>query len=78
MKASKISLVPLRLANLCLDCEMITPAQSQCMACGSTALMNLARTLSQSEVKHDPRNNAAVLTHVAARRVRFGDFLHST
>jgi len=78
MKALKISLVPLRLASLCLDCDMITPAQRRCMACGSAALMNLARTLSQPEIKQDPRRNAPVLTHVAARRVGYGDFLHST
>jgi hypothetical protein len=45
MNTSELSLVPLQLANLCLDCEMITAGQTHCSACGSVALMNLARTL---------------------------------
>jgi hypothetical protein len=78
MTTSKVSLVPLRLASLCLDCDMITPAQRRCMACGSAALMNLARTLSQTQIKPESRRDAPVLTHVATRRVGYGDFLHST
>jgi hypothetical protein len=42
---SEMSLVPLQQAALCLDCEMITSAQTHCFACGSVALMSLARTL---------------------------------
>jgi hypothetical protein len=45
MNTSELALVPLQQASLCLDCDMITAAQTHCFACGSVALMNLARTL---------------------------------
>lgn len=45
MNASRPSLVPLQHASLCMDCEMITAAHTHCSACGSAALLNLARTL---------------------------------
>jgi len=44
---TNVSLVPLQHASLCLDCETITTAHTNCMACGSRALLNLARILSQ-------------------------------
>lgn len=46
MNASTLSLVPLQQASLCLDCDMITTGHTYCSACGSTGLLNLARTLS--------------------------------
>jgi hypothetical protein len=49
MNTSEFSLVPLQKASLCLDCEMITAAQTKCLACGSVALMYLARTLNGAE-----------------------------
>ena len=39
MKNSKQSLIPLQRASLYLDCEIITPAQKSCLACGSAALI---------------------------------------
>jgi hypothetical protein len=45
MNTSELSLVPLQQATLCLDCEMITAAHTRCFACGSVALMSLARAL---------------------------------
>jgi hypothetical protein len=45
MDTSNLSLVPLRQANLCLDCETITTASTNCQACGSQALLNVARAL---------------------------------
>jgi len=42
-----LSLVPLRQASLCLDCETITTAHTNCHACGSRALLNVARALDQ-------------------------------
>jgi hypothetical protein len=42
---SNISLVPLQQANLCLDCEAITAAHTNCLCCGSQALLNIARIL---------------------------------
>jgi hypothetical protein len=45
MNTSEFSLVPLQKASLCLDCDMITATHTHCLACGSAALMYLARTL---------------------------------
>ena len=49
MNVTKLSLVPLQHASLCMDCEMITVAHTHCSACGSAALLNLARTLNGGE-----------------------------
>lgn len=48
MKASNLGLIPLKKASLCLDCEMITEAQTDCLACGSAALLNVSRALNRS------------------------------
>lgn len=40
-----LSLVPLRQASLCLDCETITTADTNCHACGSRALLNVSQVL---------------------------------
>ncbi len=42
---SNLSLVPLRQASLCLDCETITTSSTNCQACGSQALLSVARAL---------------------------------
>jgi hypothetical protein len=44
---SNISLVPLQQANLCLDCEAITTGHTNCLCCGSQALLNIARILNE-------------------------------
>jgi hypothetical protein len=49
MNLTKLSLIPLQQASLCLDCETITAAHTHCFACGSAALLNLARTLNGGE-----------------------------
>jgi hypothetical protein len=49
MNLSKLDLVPLQQASLCLDCDMITASYSRCFACGSTALMSLAKILNDKE-----------------------------
>jgi hypothetical protein len=45
MTASRYDLVPLSQASLCLDCETITAANTNCLGCGSRALLNIARVL---------------------------------
>jgi hypothetical protein len=47
MNASNLSFIPLRQASLCLDCEVITLGHTRCMACGSSALLNVDRALSR-------------------------------
>jgi hypothetical protein len=49
MNVSELNLVPLQHASLCMDCEMITAAHTHCCACGSAALLNLAKTLNGAE-----------------------------
>lgn len=79
MNSSKLSLVPLQLASLCLDCEMITPAHGRCIACGSAALLNVARTLSRSSTIHVHGSVTLPVPHMASGKIaRYGDFLQST
>jgi hypothetical protein len=47
MNKHEINLVPLQQASLCLDCEAITAAHTICLCCGSQALLNIARILSE-------------------------------
>lgn len=47
MNTADLNLVPLKLATLCLDCETITAGHMHCHACGSRALLNIARALSR-------------------------------
>ena len=45
MNITTTCLVPLREANLCIDCDTITAAHTTCLACGSKALLNIAQVL---------------------------------
>jgi hypothetical protein len=67
------SLVPLQLASLCLDCETITAAHKQCSACGSVALLSIAKTLS-----HPRADNLAVAAVASIHVARQADTLQST
>jgi hypothetical protein len=79
MEPSNLSLVPLQQASLCLDCETITAAQTKCHACGSRALLNLARALDEPGYLHSFRPDTAVIHAALAKHApRLGDFLHST
>jgi hypothetical protein len=69
MNVSKLSLVPLQRASLCLDCEIITAAHTHCLACGSAALLNLARTLNGEGASPMARGLAEVVSISA--RLRF-------
>lgn len=74
MNSSKLSLVPLQLASLCLDCEMIAPAHGRCIACGSVALLTIARTLSRPGAIQLPRGDNLAVDHIAASQVaRYGE-----
>lgn len=79
MKSSKLSLVPFQLASLCLDCEMITAANGRCIACGSMALLNIARTLSKPGTLPLSRMDGPSVAQIASgHQARNGDFVHST
>ena len=68
MNVSKLSLVPLQQASLCLDCDMITAAHTHCFVCGSAALLNLARTLNGDEAVIPMPRCLAAVTGISARR----------
>lgn len=73
------SLIPLQRASLCLDCEVITPAQKSCLACGSVALLNVARALSGPQYAGIAGLSNPAITAVPRRNYQQGrNFMHST
>jgi len=68
MNVTKLSLVPLQQANLCLDCDMITAAHTHCCACGSVALLNIARTLNGEEYTRMAPQGLATVASIASGR----------
>jgi hypothetical protein len=76
MNSSKLGLVPLQQASLCMDCEMITAAHTHCCACGSAALLSLARTLNGRSDFNSAAATFAPLASFSGRRFeshpRFG------
>lgn len=75
MNTLNLSLVPLRQASLCLDCETITTAHTNCHACGSRALLNVARALDQRRpiglVSSRRNSGVAMPAPIASRRNTF-------
>jgi hypothetical protein len=55
-------------ASLCLDCDMISSGHTYCFGCGSTALLNLARTLNGREHASSGSRVLADVTGISARR----------
>jgi hypothetical protein len=79
VNSANLSLIPLQIASLCLDCEMITPAHSRCSACGSVALLSIAKTLSHPRVVELSRESDLVISDIASVQVTcHGNFLQST
>lgn len=79
MNNSNPSLIPLQRASLCLDCEVITPAHKSCLACGSAALLNLARALSGSRYAGITGLSNTAMAGVPRRHYQQGtNFIHST
>jgi hypothetical protein len=73
------SLIPLQRASLCLDCEVITPAQKSCLACGSAALLNVARALSGPQYPGIAGLSNPAIAGVTRRHYHRGtNFMHST
>lgn len=85
MNGTTTSLVPLQHANLCMDCETITAAHTNCLACGSKALLNIAQVLNNrrlSDLAHAdrvsvlqismPRHRQRILSHRAESVVERG------
>lgn len=78
MSSTNLSSVPLHLATLCLDCEMITPAQTRCVSCGSVAVMSVARTLNGPRAAHFSCNDGAVARLASNHVASCGNFMGST
>jgi hypothetical protein len=70
MNISQLSLVPLRQASLCVDCDMITSSHTHCLACGSAALLSLARTLNGPEDSEPEPQKLMVMSALGARHVQ--------
>jgi len=79
MNNSNPSLIPLQRASLCLDCEVITPAHKTCLACGSVALLNVARALSGPGYAGIARVNSMAVADVPRKHYpQRANFMHST
>ena len=70
MNITTTCLVPLRLANLCIDCETITAAQTTCLACGSKALLNIAQVLNNRRVSGLGHGDAPSVVQISMPRPR--------
>jgi hypothetical protein len=77
MNKSNPSLIPLQRASLCLDCEVITPAQKSCLACGSAALLNVARALSRPQYAGIAGLSNPAISGVAPKALSTGHELHA-
>jgi hypothetical protein len=79
MNNSNPSLIPSQRASLCLDCEVITPAHKTCLACGSAALLNVARALSGRGHAGIARLNSTAIAAVPRKHYQQNaNFMHST
>jgi hypothetical protein len=78
MNNSNPSLITLQQASLCLDCEMLTAAHKNCLACVSRALLSVARALSRPEYAGLVCLNNTAMAEVPTKRPVCGtDFLQS-
>lgn len=78
MNISNLGFVPLQQANLCLDCETITAAHTNCSACGSGALLNVARALNRPGYPGLPYPEETAVTEIPTKPARPRDFFQST
>jgi hypothetical protein len=79
MNNSNPSLIPLQRASLCLDCEVITSAQKSCLACGSAALLNIARALGGPHYAAIAGfRNTAIADVPSRHHQQSTNFMHST
>jgi hypothetical protein len=78
MTRANLSLIPLSVANLCLDCEMITATRDRCVSCGSAALLNLAKTLSRNDSVELRAAGPEFAPVTLGAPARYGDYLQST
>lgn len=76
MNTSNLSLVPLRQASLCLDCETIMTTQTNCHACGSRALLNVARALNRQHLSDLVCSGRRSVVQMSLAHVRQRDAFH--
>jgi hypothetical protein len=79
MNTSNVGLVPLQQASLCLDYEAIAASHAKCPACGSGALLNVARALSRPDYAGLLCPTNLAIAEIPRKRInRYSDFCHST
>jgi hypothetical protein len=76
VNTSNLSLIPLRLASLCLDCETITTTHTNCHACGSRALLNVARALNRQHLSDLVCSGRRSVVQMPVAHVRQRDRFH--
>lgn len=76
MNMSNLNLVPLRHASLCLDCETITTGHTNCLACGSRALLNVARTLNRPRHSDGLRPERSAVVQMSPPQMRQRNMLY--
>lgn len=59
MNSDSPSFVPLRHASLCLDCDVISAAQTNCIACGSSAPVEHCAHVRPSGIRNPSPGRAA-------------------
>jgi hypothetical protein len=69
VNTENLDLVPLQKAGLCLDCDTITAAHTTCLACGSRAVLNIARVLSRSRTSGVSRTERARMLQISPARI---------
>jgi hypothetical protein len=74
--SSDLSLIPLQQASLCLDCETITTTHTNCHACGSQALLNLARALNRQHLSDRVGSGRRSVVQMSVAHVRQRDTFH--
>ena len=71
-----LNLVPLRQASLCLDCETITTTHTNCHACGSQALLNVARALNRQHFPDRVGSGRPSVVQMSVAHARPRDTFH--
>ena len=74
--SSNLSLIPLRQASLCLDCETITTTHTNCHACGSQAVLNIARALNRQHLSDRVCSGRRSVVQMSVAHVRQRDTFH--
>jgi hypothetical protein len=70
MNFATTCLVPLQQASLCIDCETITATHTNCLACGSKALLNIATVLNNRRLSVLSPGDRPTVLQISMPRLR--------